>query len=100
MSDDAGAPGAPGGPGGEALLRYPVDYPLKAIGLAGDDLADHVRALVLGVAPGVVLGAAAVRPSSGGKYLAVTIVARLESEAQRRAIHAALQADARVLYQL
>jgi hypothetical protein len=93
-------PGVPAGPGGEPLFRYPLDYPVKAMGLAAPDLADHVRALVAAAAPGATLGEALVRPSSGGKYASVTVVARLESEAQRQAIHAALHADPRVLYQL
>jgi putative lipoic acid-binding regulatory protein len=49
-------------------------------------------------APGIALGEATVRPSSGGKYLSVTLDARLESEEQRRAIYEALKADSRVVY--
>ncbi len=100
MADEATGPKAPAGPDGAPLLTYPCDYPVKAVGLAGDDFPAHVRALVAAAAPGAVLGDASVRPSSNGKYAAVTIPARLESEAQRQAIHAALQADPRVLYQL
>ncbi len=89
----------PSGPGGEPLFRYPLDYPVKAVGLAAPDLAGHVRALVAAAAPDAVVGETVVRPSAGGKYASVTVVARLESEGQRQAIHAALQADPRVLYQ-
>ena len=99
MADEPKGAPVPEGPGGP-LLEYPVDYPVKAIGIAGDDLAEHVRMLVAAAVPGVALGEATVRPSSGGKYGAVTLVARLESEGQRQAIHRALQDDPRILWQL
>ncbi len=82
------------------LIDYPTDYPLKVIGLAADDLVAHVLALLARAAPGVALGEATTRPSSGGKYLSVTVDARLESEEQRRAIYEALKGDARVVYYL
>ena len=83
-----------------ALLEYPADYPIKVIGKAGDDLADHLRAVVAAAVPGIALGEATVRPSAGGTYLSVTMNARLESEEQRRAVHGALAADPRVVFQL
>ena len=86
--------------GEPSLFTYPNDYPLKVIGAAADNFALHVRSLVERAVPGVALGEAAVRPSSGGKYLSITMEARLESEEQRLAIHAALKADARVVYYL
>jgi putative lipoic acid-binding regulatory protein len=85
---------------GPSLLTYPNDYPFKVIGNAADDFALHVRAIVERAAPGVSLGEATVRPSSGGKYLSVTLEARLESEEQRRAVYEALKADSRVVYYL
>jgi hypothetical protein len=87
------------GPAGP-LLEYPVDYPLKVIGAAAEDLAAHVWAVVAGAVPGAEVGEATTRPSSGGKYLSVTVVVRLRSEDERLAVHAALQADPRVLYSL
>jgi len=84
---------------GEPLLfTYPNDYPLKVIGAAADDFASHVRLLVERAAPGIALGEATVRSSSGGKYLSITMDARLESEEQRRAINEALKVDPRVVY--
>ena len=40
------------------------------------------------------------RRSSGGKYHSVSVVVRLESEAQRRAVYQALWEDGRVVYYL
>jgi putative lipoic acid-binding regulatory protein len=82
------------------LITYPTDYPFKVIGLAADDLERHVRAILAQAAPGVALGESSVRASSGGKYLSITLEARLESEDQRRAIYEALKIDVRVVYYL
>ena len=82
------------------LLDYPADYPIKAIVHAGEEPVEHVRSLLLRAVPGLALGAASVRSSAGGKYVAVTLEARLESEEQRRAVHAALAADPRVAFQV
>ena len=96
MDDERPGPKAPSGPFGP-LLVYPLDYVFKAIGLAGDDFADHACGLVAQaalLAPRDVT----VRESSGGKYLSVSIVVRLSSEAEREAVYRALRADRRVVY--
>jgi uncharacterized protein len=93
-----GAP-VPQGPAGP-LLVYPTDYPFKAIGLDAEDLAEHVRRTILAAAPGVEIGSVETRKSSGGKYLSVTVKVRLGSEDERRAIYAALAADARIVQYL
>ena len=83
------------------LVEYPLDYVFKIIGLAADDFADHARRLVER-AGGTATPAerVTVRASTGGKYHAVTVVAWLESEEQRRAVYHALHADDRVVYYL
>ena len=99
MGDEPKGAPVPEGPGGP-LLVYPTDYPFKAIGLAAEDLAEHVRKTVLGAAPGAGVGAVETRASSGGKYLSVTLNVRLGSEDERRAIYAALAADPRIVQYL
>src|SRR5512137_2259393 len=96
-SGKVGGASPPVGPAGP-LIEYPVDYPVKVIGIAAEDLVAHVRSVLAGAAPGVAVGEASTRPSSGGRYLSVTVTVRLHSEDERLAVHAALQADARVLY--
>jgi putative lipoic acid-binding regulatory protein len=95
VTDGANGKGASRPP----LIDYPLDYAFKVMGLATDGFEGHARALVVGAA-GVEPVETRVRASSGGKYLSVTVVVRLESEAQRRAVYLALHADARVLYVL
>jgi len=85
---------------GGARFEYPLEYPLKVTGLAVDDFPDHALALVERAAGVAAVAAPSVRASGGGRYLSVTVVVRLTSEAQRLAVYAALRADARVVYAL
>jgi len=93
MSSDGSAPG-----GGQ--IEYPLRYPLKVIGLAADDFAAHVRGLVERATGAAIEEPLETRTSGGGRYLSVTVVVTLGSEAQRLAVHAALAADPRVVYAL
>lgn len=99
MADEPKGAPVPQGPGGP-LLDYPNDYPFKAIGLAASDLVEHVRKTIARAAPDAAVGAVESRPSSGGKYLSVTVTVRLASEDERRAVYAAFAADARIVQYL
>jgi putative lipoic acid-binding regulatory protein len=81
-------------------FTYPQSYPLKIIGHAALDFADHARALVERAAGAEAVEPVTVRPSGGGRYLSVTVVVVLESEEQRLAVYAALKADSRVVFAL
>lgn len=61
---------------------------------------EHARALVERAAGTPAVEPPTVRASGGGRYLSVTVVLRLTSEAQRLAVYAALRADGRVVYAL
>jgi putative lipoic acid-binding regulatory protein len=89
-----------GAPGGESPFQYPLRYPLKIIGLSADDFVAHARRLVEQAAGTPPEAEVEVRASGGGRYLSVTLVVRLDTEAQRLAIYAALKADGRVVYAL
>ena len=96
--DGLGGPAGPaGGPGG---FQYPLRYPLKVIGLAADDFPAHARALVERAAGGPAVEPPSVRASGGGRYLSVTVVVTLDSEARRLAVYQALRDDPRVVYAL
>jgi hypothetical protein len=99
MATDGTGAKPPQGPNGP-LLEYPVDYPFKAIGLAADDLPAHVTALVARAVPGAAIGEVTSRPSSGGKYLAMTVHVRLSSEDERLAVYRALAADPRLVHHM
>jgi hypothetical protein len=76
------------------LLRehhdFPGEYMFKVIGFAGEGFQDQVRA-----AASEVLGGESVRvssrPSSQGRYLAVTLEAWVESADQVLEVYAALR---------
>jgi putative lipoic acid-binding regulatory protein len=89
-------------PGSEygARLDYPLDYTFKIIGLARDDFPEHARRLVERMAAAAPAECVSVRQSAQGKYHSVSVVARLESEEQRRAVYLALYEDERVVYYL
>ncbi len=82
------------------LLEYPLDYTFKVMGLAADDFAEHARRLVARVVGAVAAEKVTIRASAQGKYHSVSVVARLESETQRRAVYQALHDDPRVVYYL
>jgi hypothetical protein len=82
------------------LIDYPVDYTFKIMGLAGDDFAEYARRIVERVVGYVEAERVVVRASAQGKYHSVSVVARLDSEEQRRAVYVALHADQRVVYYL
>jgi len=84
--------------GGGSALVYPLEYEFKVIGLAEGEFERHVRVLVEGVLGELPATAVRTRPSAQGKYLSVTLTARLRSEEERRAVYQALHADGRVLY--
>jgi putative lipoic acid-binding regulatory protein len=79
---------------------YPTEYPVKVFGLAAPDFAAHAQALVERATGVAALTPPQARESSGGKYLSVTVVVVLTSEAQRLALYEALRADARVVHAL
>jgi hypothetical protein len=81
-------------------LEYPLDYTFKIMGLASDDFADHARRLVEQLTGAAPVERVVVRASNKGKYLSVSVVARLTSEDQRRAVYQALRTDQRVVYYL
>ncbi len=93
MRDEAGS-------GAAARFEYPMEYTFKVMGLAGDDFPVHALRLVARVVRDVPAERVVVRASRGGKYHSVTVVARLESEEQRRAVYQALWDDERVVYYL
>ncbi len=82
------------------LIEYPLDYTFKVMGFAADDFAEHARRLVARVVGDVAPERMKIRASAQGKYHSVTVVARLVSEAQRRAVYQALHDDPRVVYYL
>jgi putative lipoic acid-binding regulatory protein len=81
-------------------FEYPLDYTFKIMGLAADDFAEHARRLVERAGVTAPADQVVIRQSAHGKYHSVSVVARLESEEQRRAVYQSLYEDERVVYYL
>lgn len=72
------------------LLEFPCDFPIKVMGLCVDGFAQTVVELVQRHDPGFDPATLAMRPSSQGKYLALTCTVRATSQAQLDALYRAL----------
>jgi putative lipoic acid-binding regulatory protein len=75
-----------------SLLEFPCDFPIKALGLSREGLERQVLAIVLRHAPDLDENAVTSRRSGGGKYTAVTVALRAQSQAQLDAIYQDLTA--------
>lgn len=84
----------------DTLLRFPTDFPIKIMGEASEEF----RSLALGIVTRHfgALDPARIeeRPSSGGKYLGLTITVRAESKAQLDAVYTELTSCRQVLVAL
>jgi len=76
----------------QELIEFPCHFEFKAFGPGGDDsrFCDHVQTAVSTVVQ-VSRQAMRVRPSSGGKYQCVSVLATLQNRTQLEAVYAALR---------
>jgi putative lipoic acid-binding regulatory protein len=84
----------------DTLLEFPTDFPIKIMGEATDEF----RSLAIGIVTRhfgtVASDRIEERPSSGGKYLGLTITVRAESKAQLDAVYTELTSCRQVLVAL
>jgi putative lipoic acid-binding regulatory protein len=84
----------------DTLFEFPCDFPIKIMGEASDEF----RSLAIGIVTrhfGTLdAGSIEERPSSGGRYLGLTITVRAESKAQLDAVYAELTSCRQVLVAL
>jgi hypothetical protein len=84
----------------DTLLEFPCDFPIKMMGASTDEF----RSLALGIisrhfgAPDP--SKIEERPSSGGKFLGITVTVRAESKAQLDAAYTELTSCRQVLVAL
>jgi len=71
----------------ESPLKFPCDFPVKAMGKSGVNLDVTVVEIVRRHAPDLSEGATRTRDSKQGNYIAVTVVVRATSRAQLDAIY-------------
>ena len=84
----------------DTLFEFPTDFPIKIMGAATDEF----RSLAIGIVTRHFgeLEAHRIeeRPSSGGKYLGLTITVRAASKAQLDAVYSELTSCRQVLVAL
>lgn len=76
----------------ETLLEFPCDFPIKIMGAQIPEFRERVLAIVRTHAPDLDEAAITERPSSNGRYLALTCVIRAQSRDQLDAIYGELTA--------
>ncbi len=84
----------------DSAIEFPCDFPVKAMGLASENLHLTVLEIVRKHAPDTVDTALKTRPSSSGKYLSVTVTVRATSQQQLDAIYTDLSTHEQVLMAL
>jgi hypothetical protein len=84
----------------ETLLEFPCAFPIKAMGRADLDIAGVVVEIVRRHAPGLDETRLTLRPSSGGKWVAVTLIIEATSKAQLDAIYTDLTAHEQIVWAL
>lgn len=74
----------------ESLIEYPSDFPIKIMGLMHDQFAQTMVELVTLHDPDFDASKMETRPSSAGKYLALTVTVRATSREQLDTLYRAL----------
>jgi len=82
----------------ETLLSFPCVYPIKAVGQLAHEPERVVRAIIAAHVDDADVLAVDTRPSSGGRYLAVTVTLRASSRAQLDALYRDLSAEPRLVW--
>lgn len=77
-------------PGQKDPIEFPSDHIFKAVGDNRQGFVHDVHSAVSSVLP-VAFDALKTRESAGGKYISVSIVARLSSRTQLEGIYSALR---------
>lgn len=81
----------------DAYLEFPCDFPLKVLGHQEQDFDALVASVVRRHVDDLGEGAVISRPSSGGRFVSVTIHIRAESQQQIEAIYRDLHVTPGVL---
>ena len=82
-NEPADLPVHPPVPPEESLIQYPCDFPIKVMGLHSEEFVEVTIAIALAHDPSFQPDAGLERrPSSGGKYLGLTVTIRATDRAQ------------------
>jgi putative lipoic acid-binding regulatory protein len=82
----------------ETLFAFPCDFPVKAMGKAGEDFELLVLDIVRRHAPDLDDARVKLRESRGGKWVSVTVTIQAQSKDQLDAIYRDLSGHERVVW--
>ena len=88
------------GPEGDSPLKFPCAVPIKAMGRHDAQFEAHVIELIRPHVGEILLHQVRSRPSSNGRFLAVTVTIQAESRDQLDNIYRSLTASEFVLFVL
>ena len=71
----------------ESALKFPCQFPIKALGKAGPELDIRIVEIIRRHAPDFDAGAVTLKPSKSGKYTSVTVTIQATSKQQLDAIY-------------
>jgi len=74
----------------DSIIEYPLDFPIKIMGLNHPEFAAAVTALVQQHASDFDPTSLTARPSSGGKYLSLTVTINAKNRKQLDDLYRAL----------
>ena len=72
------------------LLKFPCQFPIKIVGMAGDAFETAVYEVLQSHVPNLAESAISTRQSKDGKYLAITVTILATSQEQLDNIYLAL----------
>ena len=84
----------------ETLIEYPSQFPIKVMGLDVDGYVNAVTEIAKQFDPTFDASTVELRPSSGGKYLGVTITVQATSREQLDDLYRALSTHPMVKWAL
>ena len=79
-------------PPDQSLISYPCAFPIKVLGAQADGFVDAIVAIAQGFDPAYDPATLERRPSSGGRYLGLTLTVNATSRAQLDELYCALSA--------
>lgn len=89
MNDAPTPASASADPRKDSLIEYPSQFPIKVMGLKSEHLVHELAQIAQRFDPGFDAASIELRPSSGGKYLGVTVTVTATSREQLDSLYQA-----------
>lgn len=84
----------------DSLIEYPCDFPIKAMGLATDDIEAIFNDIVRRHLPHQDTFKTKRKNSSSGKYISITLILEAQNREQLDAVYRELSAHEKILMSL